>query len=446
MTEPFPALRRLTQTLTLTLALFSLGATSTSALAQGRAAPRSGDWIAAVVNQELVTAVEVQRRLEQVTAGAMRDGGRLPPDAELRKQVLDALIDERVILTYARDSGMRVDDTELDRAVQNVAVQNQLSIAQLRARLRGEGLDYGRFRTNLRDQILIERVREREVVARIRVSEDEIDAAIAAQREAARRGAALNVAQILVAVAEGSDAATVQARQARAQQALDRVRAGEAFERVALELSEDNNKERGGEIGLRPADRLPDLFVEAVRPLANGQVAAALVRSGAGFHLIKLIERKENDAFRVTETRARHILLRTSPQLSPELAARRLADYRLQIESGARRFEDLAREVSEDGSAPQGGDLGWAPRGAMVPEFEEAMDRLPIGGLSAPVVTRFGVHLIQVNERRDAALEPRQLREQVRNQLREQKFDDAYVDWARELRGRAYIEMRDAPA
>ena len=444
MTDPFPALRRLT--LTLTLALFSLGATSTSALAQDRAAPRSGDWIAAVVNQELVTAVEVQRRLEQVTAGAMRDGGRLPPDAELRKQVLDALIDERVILTYARDSGMRVDDTELDRAVQNVAVQNQLSIAQLRARLRGEGLDYGRFRTNLRDQILIERVREREVVARIRVSEDEIDAAIAAQREAARRGAALNVAQILVAVAEGSDAATVQARQARAQQALDRVRAGEAFERVALELSEDNNKERGGEIGLRPADRLPDLFVEAVRPLANGQVAAGLVRSGAGFHLIKLIERKENDAFRVTETRARHILLRTSPQLSPELAARRLADYRLQIESGARRFEDLARELSEDGSAPQGGDLGWAPRGAMVPEFEEAMDRLPIGSLSAPVVTRFGVHLIQVNERRDAALEPRQLREQVRNQLREQKFDDAYVDWARELRGRAYIEMRDAPA
>jgi len=444
MTETFPALRRLT--LTLTLALFSLGATSTSALAQDRAAPRSGDWIAAVVNQELVTAVEVQRRLEQVTAGAMRDGGRLPPDADLRKQVLDALIDERVILTYARDSGLRVDDTELDRAVQNVAVQNQLSIAQLRARLRGEGLDYGRFRTNLRDQILIERVREREVVARIRVSEDEIDAAIAAQREAARRGAALNVAQILVAVAEGSDAATVQARQARAQQALDRVRAGEAFERVALELSEDNNKERGGEIGLRPADRLPDLFVEAVRPLANGQVAAGLVRSGAGFHLIKLIERKEDDAFRVTETRARHILLRTSPQLSPELAARRLADYRRQIESGARRFEDLAREASEDGSAPQGGDLGWAPRGTMVPEFEEAMDRLPVGGLSTPVVTRFGVHLIQVNERRDAALEPRQLREQVRNQLREQKFDDAYVDWARELRGRAYIEMRDAPA
>ena len=425
------------------LAATALPLLSFGAQAQARA-PLSGDWIAAVVNQELVTAGEVEQRVARARAEASRAGVTLPADAELRRQVFDALIDERVIVTNARDGGVRVDDVELDRAVQNVAAQNQMSVDVLRDRLRAEGLDFARFRANLRDQILVERLREREVYSRIRITDEEIDRYLAQQREAAAAGVELNVAQVLVTVPEGADEATVAARRARIDAALARIRSGEDFVRVARELSEDGNRERGGEIGMRPAARLPDLFVAAVSPLQPGQVSE-VVRSGAGFHLLKLLERSDAGPGRVTQTRARHVLLRSSAQLPATVAAQRLSEYRRQIEGGQRSFEDIARQFSEDGSAAAGGDLGWSVPGTMVPEFEQAMDALPVGGLSEPVVSRFGVHLIQVIERRQVAVEPRQQREQARVALREQKFEQTYLDWAKELRSRAYVELRDPP-
>lgn len=425
------------------LAAAALPLLSLGAQAQSRA-PLSGDWIAAVVNQELVTAGEVEQRVARARAEASRAGLTLPADAELRRQVFDALIDERVIVTNARDGGVRVDDAELDRAVQNVAAQNQMSVEVLRDRLRAEGLDFARFRANLRDQILVERLREREVYSRIRITDEEIDRYLAQQREAAAAGAELNVAQVLVTVPEGADEATVAARRARIDAALARIRSGEDFARVARELSEDGNRERGGEIGMRPAARLPDLFVAAVRPLQPGQVSE-VIRSGAGFHVLKLLERSDAGPGRVTQTRARHVLLRSSAQLPATVAAQRLSEYRRQIEGGQRSFEDIARQFSEDGSAAAGGDLGWSVPGMMVPEFEQAMDALPVGGLSEPVVSRFGVHLIQVIERRQVAVEPRQQREQARVALREQKFEQTYLDWAKELRSRAYVELRDPP-
>jgi peptidyl-prolyl cis-trans isomerase SurA len=226
---------------------------------------------------------------------------------------------------------------------------------------------------------------------------------------------------------------------------LTRVRAGEDFAVVARELSEDGNRARGGEIGLRPASRLPDQFVEQVRGLRPGDVSPAVLRSGAGLHVLKLIERRDSSGVRITQTRARHILLRPSPQLSADLARQRLQDMRTQIERGSSTFEGLARQFSEDGSAAQGGDLGWVNPGAFVPEFEEAMSRLAVGGLSQPVTTRFGVHLIEVVERRETTLDAKQLREQARGALREQKFEEAYLEWAKELRSRAYVEMRDPP-
>jgi peptidyl-prolyl cis-trans isomerase SurA len=425
------------------LAAAALPLLSLGAQAQSRA-PLSGDWIAAVVNQELVTAGEVEQRVARARAEASRAGVTLPADAELRRQVFDALIDERVIVTNARDGGVRVDDAELDRAVQNVAAQNQMSVEVLRDRLRAEGLDFARFRANLRDQILVERLREREVYSRIRITDEEIDRYLAQQRDAAAAGAELNVAQVLVTVPEGADEATVAARRARIDAALARIRSGEDFARVARELSEDGNRERGGEIGMRPAARLPDLFVAAVRPLQPGQVSE-VIRSGAGFHVLKLLERSDAGPGRVTQTRARHVLLRSSAQLPATVAAQRLSEYRRQIEGGQRSFEDIARQFSEDGSAAAGGDLGWSVPGTMVPEFEQAMDALPVGGLSEPVVSRFGVHLIQVIERRQVAVEPRQQREQARVALREQKFEQTYLDWAKELRSRAYVELRDPP-
>jgi len=406
---------------------------------------RNGDYIVAIVNQELVTAGEVEERVQRAEADAARAGAKLPPEAELRKQVLDGLIEERVLVTYARDSGLQVDDPEIDRAVQSVATQNQLTLPQLRERLRLEGLDYKRFRANLRDQILVERTREREVNSRIQISDQEVDDLINKERAANPAEVQLNLAQILVAVPEGADAATVAARKARAEAALARVKAGEDFASVAREISEDGNRAKGGEIGLRPASRLPDVFVAAVKGLGDGEIASTLLRSNAGFHVLKVVQRTQPGAFTVTQTRARHILLRTSPQLSVETAARRLADYRSQIESGKRTFEDVARAYSEDGSAAQGGELGWAAPGTMVPEFEEAMNKLSPGEISPPVVSRFGVHLIQVLERRQVEVDMKQVRAQARNVLRERKFAAAYADWVKDLRSRAYVEMREPP-
>ncbi len=452
MTDPLIHSRRrharLCASLQVALCALVLGAQVPAALAQGAARtapPRMADFIVAVVNQELVTNAEVEQRLARIREDAARSKTQLPPTTELRKQVLDQLIDERVQITNARENGPKVDDAELDRAVGNVALQNQMTLAQLRARLQQQGIAYTTFRNNVRDQLLTERVREREVNARIRISNDEVDALLDKRRASSGSAVQLNIAQILVTVPDGATIEAVAQRQKRAEAALARVKAGEAFEAVAREVSEDGNKAQGGVIGLRPADRLPDLFVDGVKLLKDGEVTPTLLRSGAGFHVLKLIERQTSGAFTAQQTRARHILLRVSPQLSADAASRRLAEFKRAIQSGAKTFEQLARDNSEDGSAAQGGELGWASPGTFVPEFEETMNALPINGLSEPLVSRFGVHLIQVLERRQVALDIKQQREQARNVLREQKFEEAYLDWIRDLRGRAYVEMREPP-
>jgi peptidyl-prolyl cis-trans isomerase SurA len=450
MTASFKPWRRATQHLALAAVSTALSLAGTGVWAQISAAPpstaaaRGGDYIIAIVNQELVTAGELERRLDRVRAEAQRSGARLPEPAELRRQVLDALIDERVIITTAREFGMVVDEPEIDRAVQTISSQNQLSIPQLIDRLRADGLDYARFRSNLRDQIVLERMREREVNQRISIGDNEIEAALAAQREAASAAAEVNLAQILVTVPEGASPDELARRRGVIDNVQARLKGGEDFGSIAKQLSEDANRANGGEIGLRPLARLPDLFVEAVRGLKVGEVTPQPVRSGAGFHLLKVLQRDDGAALAETQTRARHILLRVSPQLTAERAAARLSDYRRDI-IGGRPFEEVARLVSEDGSASAGGDLGWFGPGTMVAEFEQAMNALPVGGLSEPVVSRFGVHLIQVVDRRRVALDPKQLREQVSNVLREQKFEPAYLEWIKELRSRAYIEMREPP-
>jgi peptidyl-prolyl cis-trans isomerase SurA len=408
-------------------------------------AAQRGDYIVAVVNQELVTASEVQQRLARIREEAARNRTPLPPAPALRKQVLDALVDERVLVTNARESGARVDEPELDRAVANVAQQNQMTMPQLRERLKQEGMSYAKFRDNIRDQILVERVREREVVSRIRITDAEIDDLIEKRRKAAGIGAEINVAQILVSVPEGASEAVVAERRARAESALKRVQSGEDFAAVARDVSDDANRAQGGEIGLRPSDRLPDLFLRAVERLKPGEVAPEVLKSGAGFHVVKLIERKESAAFTIDQSRVRHILLRPSPELTPEAAARRLLQFKRDILAGTKTFEQLARDNSEDSSAAQGGDLGWASPGSFVPEFEEAIAALPVGGISDPVTTRFGLHLVQVVDRRKITLDNKQLRENARNILREQKFEEAFAEWLRDLRGRSYIEYREPP-
>ena len=253
--------------------VFALALAAACAAALAQSAERTlriGDYIVAVVNSELVTANEVEQRSARARDDARRSGARLPPNDTLRKQVVDSLIDERVLVTYARDSGIKVDEVELDRAVSSVAAANRISLAELRKRLAAEGIEFGRFRNSLKDQILVERVREREVQARIRTSDAEIDKMVEQLRGAAEAAAELNLAQILVTVPEGANEATVAERRARIDAALARVQGGADFAAVARELSEDGNRANGGVIGMRPASRLPDLFVEATRNLKAG--------------------------------------------------------------------------------------------------------------------------------------------------------------------------------
>ncbi len=421
-----------------------------AAWAQGATAPgstssRTADFIVAVVGNELVTQVEVNQRMAQAREQANRENARLPEAAELRQKIVETLIDERLQVVNAREGGIRVDDGEVDRAIDNIASMNKMSMSDLRERLRLDGMDFNRFRSNIRDQIASDRAREREVQTRIKITDAELDAYIAEQRAGRAMSVELNIAQILVTVPDGANETVVAERLARLKAAQARLKAGEPFELVAKAVSEDGNKERGGEIGARPADRLPDLFVNAVKDMAVGAVTAEPLRSGAGFHLLKLLSRGDANTDNVTQTRARHILLRPSIRLTAEAAQRRLAEFRSQVASGKRKFEDLAREYSEDGSASRGGDLGWTAPGSFVPEFETAMNALPVNGMSSPIVSRFGVHLIQVMERRQVPVDPKQVREQARAALRERKYEGAYTEWMGELRSRTFIEMREPP-
>jgi len=412
--------------------------------APGRAGVRSGDYIVAVVNDESVTANEVAQRSQRMREDVAQKGGPTPTAAEIRKTALDQLVEERVLVTYARENGVKVDEAEVDRAVANIAASNKLSAEQLRERLRQQGMDWGAFRHNIRDQITIQRIRDREVISHIRVTDSEINDYIDKQRGPGGVTEQVNIAQILVTVPEHADDAVLAQRKARAEEALARVGNGEPFEQVAREMSEDANKTHGGEIGARPLDRYPDLFVNAVKNLKVGAVTP-LIRSGAGFHILKVLSRSQEAGVKITQTRVRHIVLTPSQQMSLEQATERLRELRQAIMDGRVRFEDVARQYSEDGSAQQGGDLGWISPGNLVPEFEEAMGKLPTMTVSQPVQTRFGVHLIQVLDRRDATLDPKQLREQATNVLKEGKFESAYTEWVADLRAKAFIEYREPP-
>jgi peptidyl-prolyl cis-trans isomerase SurA len=409
-----------------------------------KAIARSADYIVAIVNDESVTANELNQRMAKVRDEDAEKGGVQPTAGELRKQALDALVEERVLVTYARDNGVKVDDAEVDRAIANIASSNKMSSEQLRERLRQQGIDFGTFRSGIRDQITIERVREREVIAHIRVTDTEINDYIAKMRGGHAAAEQINIAQILVTVPDKAPPEVDAERKARAEQALARVNNGEPFEQVAREMSEDSNKAKGGEMGSRAIDKYPDLFAQAVQGLKVGAVTP-LVRSGAGYHILKVLSRGQESGLTITQTRVRHIVLRPSAQMSIDAAERRLLDFRQQINIGTKTFEELARQYSEDGSAQQGGDLGWASPGSFVPEFEEAMDKLPVGGVSGVVHSRFGVHLIQVLDRRESTIEPKQLREQATNALREKKFDPAYAEWVADLRAKAFIEYREPP-
>ena len=409
------------------------------------AVTRAADFIVAVVNSEPITNHEVQQQralmLAQWPAGVAK-----PATSELTAKALEQLIHETVQLQSARESGIRIEDAMLNQAEMNFARQNQLSNAQLHAKLEKEGLSVNAFREQLRKQIMLTRLREREVQGRLRITEQDIDLFLREQRGAqAAANIDLNLAMIVLPVPEDSTDAQVAALQARAETAARRARAGEDFGALVKEYVSDKVP-NGGAMGLRSTERYPTLFVESTQNLNIGEVAGP-IRSGAGFHVLKVLEKRQGEAppVLVPQTRARHILLRTGPQLSEAAAQNQLAQFKQRIATGQASFAVLAREFSQDGSAASGGDLGWVGAGQFVPEFEQVMNRLKPGQLSDPLVSRFGVHLIEVTDRRDVPLSAREQREWARSQLREKKIDEAFTSWQDDLRGRAYVEMRDPP-
>ena len=403
------------------------------------------DFVVALVNSEPITNSELQSELQRVQQQLSQQRRPLPDKNELTRQVLEQIIGDRIQLQLANQSGIRIDEAAVDLTEQNIARQNQLNVAEMRRQLVADGVSVPQFRAQLRNQLALTRLRERELEPRGRVTELEIDQYLReAQSNRDPTTRQINLAQILVAVPDDASGAQVATLQARAEALLARIRAGEDLNNLARAASDAPDRSNGGQLGLRTADRYPSLFLDATQALALGEVSG-LVRSGAGFHLLKVMERQDTNLppAAVMQTRSRHILLRLGPQLNEAAARTRLLGYRAQILAGQADFAALARQHSQDSSAAQGGDLGWTGPGMFVPEFEQFMSRLAPGQVGEPLVSRFGVHLIEVLERRRVETSQREQREAVRGLLRDKKLDEAYLLWAQDQRSRAYVELRE---
>ena len=410
------------------------------AFAQGRAAQViEADRIIAVVNDEVITLNELKARIAAVERQLRQQGTQMPPRDVLEKHILERLIVDRVQIQFARETGLRIDDAQLDQTLARIADGNRMDLAQFRASLEQDGIPWAKFREDIRNEIIVSRIREREVDSKIVVSEGEIDNFL--ESAGAAGSEEYNLGHILLRVPEQAKPEQLVRLKARAEDIISQLRGGADFAQLAASYSDAPDGLSGGMMGWRPLERLPSLFAEVVPKLKPGEVSDA-VRSPAGYHILKLIDRRGGaiKAQPVEQTHARHILIKTSELVSESEAKRRLVGLKERITHGA-EFAELARLHSNDLSAAKGGDLGWLSPGDTVPEFERAMNSLKPGEVGEPVKSPFGWHLIQVIERRMDTSKER-VRQSARLALRERKADEAYQDWLRQMRDRAYVEYR----
>ncbi len=399
------------------------------------------DRVVAIVNDEALTQYEINEQKQAVIAQMKAEKVAPPPADVLDKQLLERLITERAVLQYAKESGVRVDDTQVERTIQRIAQDNKLSADEFRKALAQQGMPYAKYRDDIRNEILIQRVREREVDARITVSDAEVDAFLASQKVQNGGDIEYRLAHILVIVPEQASPEQIEAKRKRAEEALKQIRAGADFAQVAAGYSDAQDALQGGSLGWRAPGRLPTVFAEKVGTMKAGDVSDVL-RSATGFHIVKVQETRSRNAPTVVEqTRARHILIKVNEVVSESEAKARVERIRDRIETGA-KFEDQAKLNSEDASSVKGGDLGWLSPGDTVPDFETAMNKLKIGEVSQPVRTQFGWHLIQVNDRRTQDITAERRRDQARIALRQRKSDEAFQEWLRQTRDRAYVEIK----
>jgi peptidyl-prolyl cis-trans isomerase SurA len=399
------------------------------------------DRVVAVVNDEAITQYELDDAKRIVLQQLKQQKVAQPPADVLDKQVLERLITERALLQYAKDNGIKVDDVQVERTIQRIAEDNKMTPDEMRKALAKDNIPYAKYREDVRNEITMQRVREREVDNRITVSDSEVDLYLATIKAQSGGEAEYRVAHILVLVPEQANTDQIDARRRRADEALRNIKTGGDFAQVAAAFSDAGDALQGGNLGWRQGARLPTVFAETVRKMKVGDVSPVL-RSPAGFHIVKLLDKRSRDEPAVVDqTHARHILVRVNEITSEADAKAKIDRLRDRIESGA-KFEDLAKLNSEDASAGKGGDLGWLNPGDTVPAFEDAMNKLAIKQVSAPVRTTFGWHLIEVTGRRKQDVTADRERSQAQLAIRQRKSDEAFQDWVRQTRDRAYVEVR----
>jgi peptidyl-prolyl cis-trans isomerase SurA len=441
-----PILMKLIATLLVSSLLTT--ASITKAQEKSKQQPVLVDTIIAVVNSEVITLKELEDRLKLIERRMQREKIQMPARDVLKGQLLERMIVNRAQIQLAKESGIRVDDIMLDRSVARIAEQNNLSIQSFRDQLEKDGIPFSRFREEIREEITLQRLREKEVDNKLQISESEIDNFLAASA-GKTQGAEdeINIAHILVRVPENASAQQIADRRQRAETAMTQLKSGGDFAKIAASFSDASDAMAGGLIGWRSQSRLPQLYVEVTEKLAPNEVSA-VVRSANGFHILKLLgkrsasEVQSGGARMVQQTKARHILIKVNQVVPASEAKRKLTELKTRLNNKAAKFEDLAKLYSNDLSASKGGDLGWVYPGDTVPEFERAMNALQPGQVSEPVESPFGYHLIQVVERKTEEISRERLRLTARQALRDRKLEEAYEDWLRQLRDRAYVEYR----
>jgi peptidyl-prolyl cis-trans isomerase SurA len=399
------------------------------------------DRVIAVVNDEALTSYDLEEQKRTVLQQMRAQKVRPPPEDVLDKQLLERLVTQRALMQYAKETGIRIDDVQVERTIQRIAQENKMTPAQFRQAVEREGISFDKYRDEIRNEITLQRLREREVDSRISVSDAEVDNFLATVASQAGGETEYHLAHVLVIVPEQASPEQIEAKRQRAEEALKQIRGGAEFSQVAAGFSDAPDALKGGDLGWRAPARLPTVFAEQVRSMKPGEVSGVL-RSPAGFHIVKLEDtRSRNQPTVVEQTHARHILIKVNEITSESEAKIKIDRIKDRIDTGA-SFEDQARLNSEDASASKGGDLGWISPGDTVPDFEQAMAKLKPGQVSAPVRTPFGWHLIEVLERRTQDVTAERQREQARTAMRQRKSEEAFQEWVRQIRDRAYVEFK----
>ena len=398
------------------------------------------DRIVAIVDQVVITENELADRIKTVTAQLEKQGTELPPPAVLEKQILERMITDSLQLQFASQTGLRVDDNQLDKTIERIASQNKMDIPTFKKALLEDGIQYRKFREDIRNEITLARLREREVDNRINITESEIDSFIAMQA-ASNSSDEFEISHILVRAPEDTAPEDLKKLRAKAEEALTQLQAGKDFAKISASFSDAPNALEGGSLGWKNGAQIPALFFEALKPLKAGEVSGIL-RSPNGFHILKVTNRRGGTSpLVVGQTHVRHILIKFSEVVSEKDAMTRMISIKERLDNGE-KFEDLARQYSDDGSAKSGGDLGWVNPGDTVPEFEKTMNALAPGEISNIIKTQFGLHILQVIDRRNQDMSKEAARIKARQEIRARKSDEAFQDWVRELRDRAFVELR----